>query len=125
MISRLVFRVTEILVEAEKDYIKNHIQLELFKYMNHMEVGRAMNGRFKYLSRVLEREFSEFPNTLMSFPRETIKNAIQIIGITAIFAYFNILFLIIVIISSILSFYIEKYRDILHQKYEIHWKFSL
>lgn len=125
IISRFVSRMSEIILEAEKDYLKNHIQLELFKHMNEMEVWRAMNSRFKNLTRVLENEFSEFPNTIMNLPRDIIQKTIQITGITAIFIYFDIKFLIIVIISSVISYFIERYADILRQKYEIHWKFSL
>ncbi len=125
IISRLVSRISEIILAAEKDYLKNHIQLELFKHMNAMEVGRAMNSRFKNLTRVLENEFSEFPNTIMEFPRDILQKIIQITGITAIFIYFDIKLLIIVVISSIISYFIERYADILRQKYDIHWKFSL
>lgn len=125
IISRFVNRSSEILLEAEKDYLKNHIQLELFKHMNQMEVWRAMNSRFKSLTRVLENEFSSFPDTLMNLPKDIIQKTIQITGITAIFIYFDIKFLIIVIISSIISYFIERYADILRQKYDIHWKFSL
>ncbi len=125
IISRFVSRMSEIILEAEKDYLRNHIQLELFKHMNEMEVWRAMNSRFKNLTRVLENEFSEFPNTIMNLPRDIIQKTIQITGITAIFVYFDIKFLIIVIISSIVSYFIERYADILRQKYDIHWKFSL
>lgn len=125
VISRFISQVSQILMDSEKDFINNHIQLELFRYMNFMEVGRAMNGRFKYLSRVLEREFWEFPNALMNLPKDLIQKGIQVVWITALFAYFNIVFLFIVIVSSIITYYIEKYRDILRQKYEIHWKFSL
>ncbi len=125
IISRFVSRMSEIILEAEKDYLKNHIQLELFKHMNEMEVWRAMNSRFKNLTRVLENEFSEFPNTIMNLPRDIIQKTIQITWITAIFIYFDIKFLIIVVISSIISYFIERYADILGQKYDIHWKFSL
>jgi hypothetical protein len=33
--------------------------------------------------------------------------------------------LIIVVVSAIFTYFIEKYTDILRQKYETHWKFSL
>ncbi len=125
VISRLVSRISEILMESERDYIKNHIQLELFRHMNMMEVGRAMNGRFKYLSRILESEFSGFPNTILNLPKEVVQRTIQIVWITTLFAYFNIIFLFIVVISATLSFFIEKYRDVLQQKYEMQWKFTL
>lgn len=125
IISRFVSRISEIILDAEKDYLRNHIQLELFKHMNVMEVGRSMNARFKNLTRVLENEFSEFPNTIMDLPRDILQKIIQITGITAIFIYFDIKLLIIVILSSIISYFIERYSDILRQKYEIHWKLSL
>ncbi len=125
IISRFVSRMSEIILEAEKDYLKNHIQLELFKHMNEMEVWRAMNSRFKNLTRVLENEFSEFPNTIMNLPRDIIQKTIQITWITAIFIYFDIKFLIIVIISSIITYFIERYADTLRKKYDIHRKFSL
>lgn len=79
ILSRLISKISEILMDSERDYIKNFIQLELFRHMNMMEVGRALNGRFKYLSRILESEFSEFPNTILNLPKELIQRTIQVV----------------------------------------------
>lgn len=79
IISRFVSRISDIILSSEKDYLTNRIQLALFRHMNVMEVGRAMNARFKNLTRVLENEFSEFPNMIMELPREIIQKIIQIV----------------------------------------------
>lgn len=125
IITRLIQRVSGVFLDARKEYLTNHIQLELFQKMNLMEVWRAMNSRFRNIARILDSEFWSFSNTLMQLPGWVLQKTIQIAGITAIFAYFDIRFLCIVLVSSIFSYFIERYAEILRQKYEIHWKFSL
>ncbi len=125
IITRLIQRISGVFLDARREYLNNHIQLELFQKMNTMEVWRAMNSRFRNIARILDSEFGSFSNSLIHLPGWVLQKAIQIMGITAIFAYFDIRFLFIVIISSIFSYFIERYAEILRQKYEIHWKFSL
>lgn len=125
IITRLIQRISWVFLDARKEYLTNHIQLELFQKMSQMEVWRAMNGRFRNIARILDSEFGNFSNTLIHLPWWFLQNIIQIAGITAIFSYFDIRFLLIVVISAIFSYFIDRYADILRQKYEVHWKFSL
>jgi ABC-type multidrug transport system fused ATPase/permease subunit len=125
IITRLIQRVSGIFLDAKKDYLNNHIQLQLFEKMNMMEVGRAMNNRFRNIARILDSEFWSFSSSLIQLPWWILQRSIQITGITAIFLYFDIRFLIIVIVSAIFTYFIEKYADILRQKYDTHWKFWL
>ena len=90
-----------------------------------MEVGRAMNARFRHIANVLRSEFQSFSSTLINLPGSTIQKGIQILGITAIFAYFDIRLLAVVIVSATLSYWIDRYSEILREKYNLKWKFSL
>jgi ABC-type bacteriocin/lantibiotic exporter with double-glycine peptidase domain len=125
IITRLIQRVSWVFLDAQKEYLTNHIQLELFQKMNMMEVWRSLSNRFRHIARVLDSEFGSFSDTLVRLPGGILQKIIQITGITAIFAYFDIRFLFIVIASAICSYLIDRYAEILRQKYEVHWKFSL
>jgi ABC-type multidrug transport system fused ATPase/permease subunit len=125
IITRLIQRVSWVFLDAQKEYLTNHIQLELFQKMNMMEVWRSLSNRFRHIARVLDSEFGSFSDTLVRLPGGILQKIIQTTGITAIFAYFDIRFLFIVIASAICSYFIDRYAEILRQKYEVHWKFSL
>ena len=125
IITRLVSQIVSIMLEAERNYLENTIQLELFSHMNMMEVGKTMNSRFKNLSRVLDNEFSDFSKTVMNIPRDFLQKTIEVIGITGLFLYFDIRLLLVVIGSAIISYGIDRYADLLRRKYDIQWKFSL
>ncbi len=125
VITRLVQQISGVFLNAKKEYLTNQIQLELFQKMKLMEVWRTLNNHFRNIARILDHEFWLFSNTLIQLPGWILQKIIQITGITAIFAYFDIRFLLIVVISAVFSYFIERYAEILRQKYEIHWKFSL
>ena len=125
IITRLIQEISGIFLEAKKEYLTNQIQLELFQKMKLMEVWRALNNRFRNIARVLDGEFWSFSNTLIQLPGGVLQKIIQITGITAIFAYFDIRLLFIVTISALCTYFIDRYADIVRQKYAIHWKFSL
>jgi hypothetical protein len=93
--------------------------------MDKMEVGRTMSARFKNIGRILDREFSEFAQQILRLPSGLLQKSIEIVGLTAVFAYFDIRLLAVVLISSIVSYYISMYSDKIRKKYDIQWKMTL
>lgn len=125
LFQRVISRIADIYLEARKEFFHNDIQLQLFNRMNYMEPWRTFSGRYKNLSEILWSEFTNFANTILHLPWSTIQKAIEIVGITALFAYFDIRLLAVTIIWALCSYYISHYADILRQKYDIQWQFSL
>jgi hypothetical protein len=93
--------------------------------MKNMEIGLSMNSRYKYISDIVDSDFPSLSERIIWLPKNVIELIIQIIWMTAIYAYFDIRLLLLVIISSIIWYFIERFSRKVSKKYEIEWKFSL
>ena len=125
IVSELISTVSRIITDSYQDYFKNDIQLSLFAHMERMEVWRTMNSRFRNISRLLDDNFISFADQIITLPGNIIRRSIEIVGITAVFAYFDIRLLVVVFISSLCSYGISTYSDRISKKYDIAWDMSL
>jgi len=69
IIEKLINSIIEIFINSKKDLLKNTIQLELFKKMEFMEIGRTMNSRFKHISDIIRTEFDSLSETIINGPK--------------------------------------------------------
>ncbi len=125
IIERVIQWITDIFISAKKDLLANDIQCHLFKKMENMEIGRSMNSRYKYITKIIDTEFPAISSKIMHVPKEMLEFIIQLIWMTAIYAYFDIKLLWIVVISSIIWYFIELVARKTKKKYEVEWKFTL
>ncbi len=125
IIEKIIVSFTNILVKSKKDLLGNEIKLKLFEKMEFMEVGRTMSSRYKYISSIVGSDFLKFSNRIINIPSNGLQFFIQIIWITAIYSYFNIILLFIVIISSLFWYFISSTSKKLMGKYEMNRKFSI
>jgi ABC-type multidrug transport system fused ATPase/permease subunit len=125
IVEKIIVSFTNILVKSKKDLLENEIKLKLFEKMEFMEVGRTMSSRYKYISSLVGSEFWKFSNRIINIPSNGLQFFIQIIWITAIYSYFNIILLFIVIISSLFWYFISIASRKLMGKYEINWKLDI
>lgn len=125
ILEKVLTSITEILSKAKNDLLKNDIQLNMFRRMENMEIGRSMNSRYKHISSIVENEFEKLSDQIIKSPKAIIEFFIKIFWISIIYTYFDIKLLFIVLIFSISRYFInEAIRKIL-KKYEIDWTFSL
>lgn len=125
IIERFLSSIASIFTNSKKDLMKNEIQFNLFSKMENMEIGRSMNSRYKYISNIVEDNFPSISERIISLPHSSIEFIIQLVWITAIYAYFNFTLLLIVVISALIWYWIDIIARKLSQKYEIDWKFTL
>ncbi len=117
--------LSRIFSSTKEEMLQNDIEYELFSRMQNMEIWKSMNSRYKYISEIVSTNFWVISSDIIWFPRNIFNFIIQLFWITAVFAYFDIRLLLVVIISSIIWFLIENISKKLRTKYEIDWKFSV
>lgn len=125
IIERLVQSIIRIIIDLYRSYITNDIQLTIFRNMEMMEVGRTMSSRFRYITNIIDNEFEALVRQILEIPGDILKNLISLIGMVAIYAFFDIRLLGVVILSAIIGYYISFFAQRIHTKYEIKWKFSM
>lgn len=125
IIERILSSINSIFSRSQKNLLENEIQLALFREMQNMEIGRSMSSRYKYISSIIESNFSNIATTITEIPQNTIQFCIQLIWMTAIYAYFDIRLLFIVVISAIIGYVVEILSRKASEKYGISWRFSL
>jgi len=125
IIERILNSITWIFTKAKNDLLKNELQLNMFKKMENMEMGRSMNSRYKHISSIVDDEFRSLTDQIMNIPWSLIEFFVKLFWITLIYAYFDIKLLFIVIWFSIFWYFINKIIRKIAKKYEIDWNFSL
>lgn len=116
--------ISVIYSKANKELLQNSIQLHAFKRMEMMEVGRTMSGRFNNIARLVDDSLDYLSQIFLNLPGNFLQKSIQVLGFTAIFTYFDIRLLGIVIIASLLSYYLNSLSQKFTEKYQTAWKFS-
>ena len=125
ILEMILSSVTEIFSKAKNDLLRNDIQLNMFKRMENMEIGRSMNSRYKHITSIVENEFEKLTDQIVKSPKAIIEFFIKIFWISIIYAYFDIKLLFIVILFSISRYFISEAVRKIIKKYEIDWTFSL
>lgn len=116
--------ISTIYSKANKELLQNSIQLHAFKRMEMMEVGRTMSGRFNNIARLVDDSLDYLSQIFLNLPGNFLQKSIQVLGFTAIFTYFDIRLLGIVIIASLLTYYLNSLSQKFTEKYQTAWKFS-
>lgn len=125
LIQRLFHDISQIYQTAQKEYFTNDIQLSLFHRMERMEVGKTLSSRFQSIGRILENEFDGFATMIIESPSQIIGFFIKTIGMIGLYSYFDIRLLGVVIIASVIAYFISEVQRKLRIKYEVSWKLSL
>lgn len=121
----LLSSLTNIFAQSKEDLLKNEIQLQLFEKMQHMEVGRTMSSRYKYISSIVESDFPSISRRIIDLPGGTLDFLIKFFWFTAMYIYFDTTLLLVVVASSIIGYLIEIFARKVRAKYDIDWKFTL
>jgi len=78
ILEKVLTSITEILSKAKNDLLKNDIQLNMFRRMENMEIGRSMNSRYKHISSIVENEFEKLSDQIIKSPKAIIEFFIKI-----------------------------------------------
>lgn len=125
IIETVLSSLTQIFSKSKQDLLRNEIQFELYSKMKDMEIGRSMSMRYKYISQVIESYFPNISQKIINIPQVVIQFVIQLVWMVAIYAYFDIRLLFVVVISAVIGYFIEILSRRIAQKFEVDWKMSL
>lgn len=107
----LMHNYTKIL---ENDYL-----YQLYKRLWHIELGLFLNKRNKrFISNVLNSSYQIW-NSIRSFLGQFITNVIFLFWVLAVFSFLDIKVFLIILISSCLVYFLNKYKEVLNLRYEL------
>ncbi|MDD5770197.1 MAG: ATP-binding cassette domain-containing protein [Candidatus Gracilibacteria bacterium] len=124
IIDNLLSSITRIFSDSKKDLLENEIQLSLFKKMEEMEIGKTLSSRYKLISGIVEEKFRSLKDLFINLPKNSLEFIIKVLGITIVYAYFNITLLFVVVVSSVISYLISITSDKINRKYELERNFN-
>lgn len=125
IIDKLINWVIRIFKDSKEQFFRNDVQYEFFKVMENMEVWLTLSNRFQKLSNIIDNWIETFSKQILNFPSKVLWNTIKILWLSAVYAYFDITLLFIVIISSYIWYLISTYTINLREKFRVDWQFSL
>lgn len=125
LIQTLISWITNIFTQSKNDLLANEIQYNMFSKMQEMEIWKAMSSRYKYISSIVEADFTTISNTIINLPSKTLDFLIKLFWITAIYFYFDPILLLIVVLSALVWYSLEFLLRKVRTKYEVEWKFTL
>ena len=125
LINEIFTAIMNILITQRKDLLENEIRLNIFKKMENMEVWVSLSARYKFISDIVESNFWELSNNIINFPKNIFNFIISFLGLWIVYAYLNYKLFFIVIISAIISYFIDLISDKVSKKYRLAWEFTL
>lgn len=125
---KLIENILRSLVDLfEFKYVKileNAYELNLYKRLAHLEIWLYLNNRNKRMFwNVLDNSY-EIRNLINRYIWDFISNIITFVWILLVISLFNIYIFIVLIISSILIYYLQKYKEYYTLKNEISQNFE-
>ena len=102
--------------------MENELQIDLFTHMQEVEVGRTLNSRFHYLRENIESAFSNLWKKFLHGPKDILTTLISSIGITAVFAYFDIRLLVVIVVTALVQHTIDTFSLNYDKKHSISWQ---
>lgn len=124
-VDKVIDGILNLITKKKEEIIENELQIDLFTHMQEVEVGRTLNSRFHYLRENIENAFFYLWQQFLRGPKNILTTLISTLGITVVFAYFDIRLLFIIIITALIQHGIETFSESYRRKHEISWKLWL
>ena len=117
--------ILKIIIYKKEEMMENELQIDLFTHMQEVEVGRTLNSRFHYLRENIESAFSNLWKKFLHGPKDILTTLISSIGITAVFAYFDIRLLMVIVVTALIQHTIDTFSLNYDKKHSISWQLWL
>ena len=111
--------ILKIIIYKKEEMMENELQIDLFTHMQEVEVGRTLNSRFHYLRENIESAFSNLWKKFLHGPKDILTTLISSIGITAVFAYFDIRLLMVIVVTALIQHTIDSLYERQPDKHEL------